>query len=59
MIAEKIHAIWSRELKLDEFSDTDDFFQYRVEYGIDVTQGRNVSCDRVRTWVRPRSRPAL
>lgn len=26
MIAEKIHAIWSRELKLEEFSDTDDFF---------------------------------
>ncbi|MFD4242186.1 phosphopantetheine-binding protein [Streptomyces sp. IBSNAI002] len=26
MIAEQIHAIWSRALKLDEFSDTDDFF---------------------------------
>ncbi|MFI9201167.1 phosphopantetheine-binding protein [Streptomyces sp. NPDC053048] len=26
MIASKIHAIWSRELKLEEFSDTDDFF---------------------------------
>ncbi|MFD4723310.1 phosphopantetheine-binding protein [Streptomyces sp. NPDC058423] len=26
MIAEKIHAIWSRELDLEEFSDTDDFF---------------------------------
>ncbi|WKV76536.1 phosphopantetheine-binding protein (plasmid) [Streptomyces sp. PCS3-D2] len=26
MIAEQIHAIWSRELKLAEFSDTDDFF---------------------------------
>jgi acyl carrier protein len=26
VISQKIHAIWSRELKLDEFSDTDDFF---------------------------------
>ncbi|MFJ8313681.1 MULTISPECIES: phosphopantetheine-binding protein [unclassified Streptomyces] len=26
MIIEKIHAIWSRELNLEEFSDTDDFF---------------------------------
>ncbi|MEU9255845.1 phosphopantetheine-binding protein [Streptomyces sp. NPDC048270] len=26
MIATKIHAIWSRELKLKEFADTDDFF---------------------------------
>ncbi|HET8659247.1 MAG TPA: acyl carrier protein [Micromonosporaceae bacterium] len=26
MIAEKIHEIWSRELKLAEFSDDDDFF---------------------------------
>ncbi|TDU69046.1 phosphopantetheine-binding protein [Streptomyces sp. KS 21] len=26
MIATKIHAIWSRELKLEEFADTDDFF---------------------------------
>lgn len=26
MIATKIHAIWSRELKLQEFADTDDFF---------------------------------
>lgn len=26
MISQKIHAIWSRELKLDEFSDADDFF---------------------------------
>ncbi|GAU68753.1 peptide synthetase [Streptomyces sp. NBRC 110611] len=26
MIASKIHAIWSRELNLEEFSDTDDFF---------------------------------
>ncbi|MEE1927329.1 phosphopantetheine-binding protein [Streptomyces sp. TRM 70351] len=23
---QKIHAIWARELKLEEFSDTDDFF---------------------------------
>ncbi|MEV6568680.1 phosphopantetheine-binding protein [Streptomyces kronopolitis] len=26
MIASKIHAIWSRELNLEEFADTDDFF---------------------------------
>ncbi|MFD3681719.1 phosphopantetheine-binding protein [Streptomyces sp. NPDC058613] len=26
MIATKIHSIWSRELKLEEFADTDDFF---------------------------------
>ena len=26
MISDTMHAIWSRELKLKEFSDTDDFF---------------------------------
>ncbi len=26
MIAQKIHAIWSRELRRADFSDTDDFF---------------------------------
>ncbi|MEO6502531.1 MAG: phosphopantetheine-binding protein [Jatrophihabitantaceae bacterium] len=26
MITSKIHAIWSRELALTDFSDTDDFF---------------------------------
>lgn len=26
MIASKIHAIWSRELRLEGFADTDDFF---------------------------------
>jgi acyl carrier protein len=26
MIEEKVHAIWSRELNLADFSDTDDFF---------------------------------
>jgi acyl carrier protein len=26
VIAEKIRTIWSRELKLDDFADTDDFF---------------------------------
>jgi acyl carrier protein len=26
MIEETVHAIWSRELKLADFSDTDDFF---------------------------------
>ncbi len=26
MIASKIHEIWSRELVLDDFTDTDDFF---------------------------------
>lgn len=26
MITDKIHDIWSRELKLDDFSDDDDFF---------------------------------
>lgn len=26
MIQSTIHDIWSRELKLDDFSDTDDFF---------------------------------
>jgi acyl carrier protein len=25
-IAEKIHAIWARELKISDFSDDDDFF---------------------------------
>ncbi|MFI1969642.1 phosphopantetheine-binding protein [Streptomyces cinnamoneus] len=27
MITEQIHGIWSRELKLDDFSDDDDFFE--------------------------------
>ncbi|MER6774782.1 acyl carrier protein [Streptomyces bacillaris] len=26
MIASKVHAIWSRQLDLAEFADTDDFF---------------------------------
>ncbi|MGW1204581.1 acyl carrier protein [Streptomyces cyaneofuscatus] len=26
MIVSKVHAIWSRELRLDEFSDDDNFF---------------------------------
>ncbi|WP_405603009.1 phosphopantetheine-binding protein [Streptomyces sp. NBC_01410] len=26
MTASKIHEIWSKELALDEFADTDDFF---------------------------------
>ncbi|MFD8725756.1 acyl carrier protein [Streptomyces sp. NPDC059629] len=26
MIVSKVHAIWSRALNLDEFSDTEDFF---------------------------------
>jgi acyl carrier protein len=26
VIAQKVHDIWSRELKLSEFSDDDDFF---------------------------------
>jgi acyl carrier protein len=26
MISDQIHAIWSRELKRDDFSDDDDFF---------------------------------
>jgi acyl carrier protein len=27
MIASKVHEIWRRELALDTFSDTDDFFE--------------------------------
>lgn len=26
-IQDTVHTIWSRELKLDDFSDTDDFFE--------------------------------
>jgi acyl carrier protein len=50
LITTTIHAIWSRELKLDEFADTDDFFtlgghslimtriqrEIAAEYGLEV-----------------------
>ncbi|MFD4369968.1 acyl carrier protein [Rhodococcus sp. NPDC058521] len=50
MISKTIHDIWSRELQLDNFSDTDDFFSLGghslimariqdaiiAEYGIEV-----------------------
>jgi acyl carrier protein len=55
MIAEKIHAIWSRELKLDEFSDTDDFFDLgghslimaRIQQAISTELGIEVPMDQL------------
>ncbi|MFF4404306.1 phosphopantetheine-binding protein [Streptomyces sp. NPDC001262] len=53
MIAETIHGIWSRELKLESFSNDDDFFELgghslimtRIQQAIAAELGTEVPMD--------------
>lgn len=55
MIVDKVHAIWSRELDLKEFSDTDDFFDLgghslimaRIQIAITTECGVEVPMDKL------------
>ncbi len=55
MIKEQIHAIWSRELDLADFSDTDDFFALgghslimtRIQRAIQADLGVEVPMDQL------------